>query len=73
MSLLAFVTAKLCSCPYAVRSTRRNQSVLAPANSVSRAGAYWFSASANCVAFMSDGRRVTDDAEALLLYSNCGF
>ena len=52
---------------------RPNQSVLAPSSSVSRAGAYVFSAVANCAAFIIAGSRVTDDAEALLLYSNCGF
>ena len=47
-----------------------NQSVLSPRSESTRAGAYCATAAANCVAFSMSGNLVTDDADALLVYSN---
>src|SRR2546426_2965970 len=70
MSLPPLVNAKLCSCPYPLRSITSNQLVFCPRKESTRDGAYCATAAANSAAFIISGSRSTDDAEALLLYSN---
>jgi len=60
-----------CSSPYAVRLTRFSQSVLALPNMETRPGAFAATAAENWAASSTEGSLVTEDADALVLYSTC--
>ncbi len=63
--------ATFCSWPYPVRLRRSSQLVFAVPNIESLAGSCTAVAARNCAALSTEASLVTDDAEALVVYSIC--